>query len=190
MIFRSEKVKIEIPNEYFCSYDDSGKSGYAYSYVMEEGEYKLYVGTDVRSAEKVWSYHQEKTIQVLELQQTAAPEMAFDRMVNDGKLKYEKTPVKEYDLRHIIIENIPRPIPRTGDKGYKLIDVKEGRVSMEDFVSQLDLDELEAISRGDYTMDSPLGAKGNAGAIGGVTESLRQKGVPRSEEHTSELQSR
>ena len=175
---KSEKVKIEIPNEYFCSYDDSGKSGYAYSYVMEEGEYKLYVGTDVRSAEKVWSYHQEKTVQVLELQQTAAPEVAFDRMVNDGKLKYEKTPVKEYDLRHIIIENIPRPIPRTGDKGYKLIDVKEGRVSMEDFVSQLDLDELEAISRGDYTMDSPLGAKGNAGAIGGVTESLRKKGVP------------
>lgn len=175
---KSEKVKIEIPNEYFCSYDDSGKSGYAYSYVMEEGEYKLYVGTDVRSAEKVWSYHQEKTVQVLELQQTAAPDVAFDRMVNDGKLKYEKTPVKEYDLRHIIIENIPRPIPRTGDKGYKLIDVKEGRVSMEDFVSQLDLDELEAISRGDYTMDSPLGAKGNAGAIGGVTESLRKKGVP------------
>ena len=175
---KSEKVKIEIPNEYFCSYDDSGKSGYAYSYVMEEGEYKLYVGTDVRSAEKVWSYHQEKTVQVLELQQTAAPEVAFDRMVNDGKLKYEKTPVKEYDLRHIIIENIPRPIPRTGDKGYKLIDVKEGKVSMEDFVSQLDLDELEAISRGDYTMDSPLGAKGNAGAIGGVTESLRKKGIP------------
>ena len=145
---------------------------------MEEGEYKLYVGTDVRSAEKVWSYHQENTVQVLELQQTAAPEVAFDRMVNDGKLKFEKTPVKEYDLRHIIIENIPRPIPRTGDKGYKLIDVKEGRVSMEDFVSQLDLDELEAISRGDYTMDSPLGAKGNAGAIGGVTESLRKKGVP------------
>ena len=49
---------------------------------------------------------------------------------------------------------------------------------MEDFVSQLDLDELEAISRGDYRMDSPLGAKGNAGAIGGVTESLRKKGVP------------
>lgn len=175
---KSEKVKIEIPNEYFCSYDDSGKSGYAYSYVMEEGEYKLYVGTDVRSAEKVWSYHQENTVQVLELQQTAAPEVAFDRFVNDGKLKLEKTPTKQYDLRHIIIENIPRPIPRIGDRGYTLKDVKEGKVSMEDFVSQLDLDELEAISRGDYRMDSPLGAKGNAGAIGGVTESLRKKGVP------------
>ncbi|MBR2278653.1 MAG: glycoside hydrolase family 3 protein, partial [Eubacterium sp.] len=41
-----------------------------------------------------------------------------------------------------------------------------------------DLVELEAITRGDYTMDSKLGAKGNAGAFAGVLESLRDKGVP------------
>ncbi len=175
---KSEKLKIEIPNDYFCSYDDSGKSGYAYSYVMEEGEYKLYVGTDVRSAEKVWSYQQEKTVQVYELSQTSAPEFEFERFVNNGKLKTEKVPTKKYDLRHIIIENIPQPTPRTGDQGYKLRDVKEGKISMAEFVSQLSLDELEAISRGDYRMDSPLGAKGNAGAIGGVLQSLRDKGIP------------
>ena len=49
---------------------------------------------------------------------------------------------------------------------------------MEDFVAQLSLDELEAISRGDYKMDSPLGAKGNAGAMGGILQSLRDKGIP------------
>ncbi len=38
--------------------------------------------------------------------------------------------------------------------------------------------ELEAISRGDYTMNSNLGVAGNAGAFGGVLESLRKKGVP------------
>lgn len=43
---------------------------------------------------------------------------------------------------------------------------------------RLSLDELEAISRGDYKMNSELGAKGNAGAIGGVLQSLRDKGVP------------
>jgi beta-glucosidase len=66
----------------------------------------------------------------------------------------------------------------TGDKGYKLKDVKEGKITLDQFVAQLDLDELEAISRGDYKMDSPLGARGNAGAIGGVLQSLREKGVP------------
>ena len=39
------------------------------------------------------------------------------------------------------------------------------------------LTELEAISRGDYIMNSPLGAEGNAGVFGGVLQSLRDKGV-------------
>ncbi len=66
----------------------------------------------------------------------------------------------------------------TGDRGWKLKDVKDGSVSLDAFVAQLNAEELEAISRGDYVMDSPLGAKGNAGAFGGVTESLRSKGIP------------
>jgi len=56
--------------------------------------------------------------------------------------------------------------------------VQEGRVSLDDFVAQLSDDDLEAISRGGYVMGHPLGAKGNAGIFGGVTESLRNMGVP------------
>ncbi|CUH97038.1 hypothetical protein P22_3164 [Propionispora sp. 2/2-37] len=40
------------------------------------------------------------------------------------------------------------------------------------------LDELEVISRGEGVMNSSLGVRGNAGALGGVTESLRAKGIP------------
>jgi hypothetical protein len=43
---------------------------------------------------------------------------------------------------------------------------------------KIDEKELEAISRGDYTMNSPLGAKGNAAVYGGVLESMRKKGIP------------
>ena len=46
------------------------------------------------------------------------------------------------------------------------------------FVAQLSLDELEAISRGAYIMGHPWGPKGNAGIFGGVTESLKKKGIP------------
>ncbi len=49
---------------------------------------------------------------------------------------------------------------------------------MSDFVAQLTPVELEAISRGDYVMNSPLGAAGNAGVFGGVLPSLRKLGVP------------
>lgn len=65
----------------------------------------------------------------------------------------------------------------TGDQGWKFSDVKNGRIDLDTFLAQLSLKELKAISRGGYIMDHPLGAKGNAGILGGVTESLRQKGI-------------
>ena len=176
---KSQKLEIVIPNSAFSSYDDNGASGYAHCYVTEKGEYSLYLGSDVRSAEKVWSFYQDETAVTEELKQVSAPCEKFERFVNTEKgLKKEPVKCREYDLRHIIIEKLPRPVITTGDKGYKLSDVKAGKITMEKFVAQLDLDELEAISRGAYKMDSPLGARGNAGALGGVTQSLRDKGVP------------
>jgi len=73
---------------------------------------------------------------------------------------------------------LPEAIPLTGDRGWKLRDVKSGRITLDAFVGQLNITELEAISRGAYIMGHPLGARGNAGIFGGVTESLRKKGIP------------
>lgn len=175
----SETLTVFVPNSFLASYDDCGKSGYKFAYVMEAGEYAFYLGTDVRSAEKVYSYAQEETVLCEQLKQAAAPLESFPRLVNtNGTMTEEPCKAREYDLKKIILENLPKDIAQTGDKGYKLQDVKDGKVSLDDFVAQLSLEELEAISRGDYVMDSSLGAKGNAGALGGVLESLRAKGVP------------
>jgi beta-glucosidase len=146
---------------------------------MEKGEYALCIGNNVRNAEKVWSYYQDETVETLKLKQASAPQVSFNRFVNTEN-GLEKRPVRtrSYDLKQVILDNIGEDVQYTGDKGYKLSDVENGTVSMEDFVAQLSLEELEAISRGDYKMDSPLGAKGNAGAMGGILESLRDKGIP------------
>ena len=62
----------------------------------------------------------------------------------------------------------------------KIVELGEaivvGKMSKKTIV--VDQTELEAISRGGYIMGHPLGAKGNAGIFGGVTESLRKKGIP------------
>ena len=175
----SESLEIFVPVERFWSYDDNGISGYPFSYVTEKGEYALYLGNSVRNAQKVWSYYQEKTVQTLRLYQTSAPQKPFDRFVNtENGLEMQPVICRQYDLKEHILKNIGDGVEITGDKGYKLSDVEAGSVSMEDFIAQLSLDELEAISRGDYKMDSPLGAKGNAGAMGGVLQSLRDKGIP------------
>ena len=80
-------------------------------------------------------------------------------------------------LRQRILNRLPKEIPVTGNKGYKLSDVKLGKITPDEFVAQLNDEELEALTRGHGMMGSNLGVAGNAGAFGGVIESLREKGV-------------
>ncbi len=176
-------LTVTVPEYYLASYDESGKTGFSSAYVIEKGDYGFAIGDNVRDAETVWNYKVEENTLYQQLTQVAAPRESFEIFKaekNEKGYVLKKTAVhkKNYDLKKIILENLPEGKAVTGDKGYKLIDVKEGRVSMEDFVAQLSLEELEAISRGDYTMDSKLGVSGNAGCFGGVLESLRAKGVP------------
>ena len=171
----TETVKLSFALNDMASYDDEIE----YAYILEKGLYKIYLGTDVRSAEVCCEYGQEKTEIVKRLSQTAAPVEAFSRIKYlDGGISYSDVPLAKYSLKDIILNNLPEEIPQTGDAGYKLSDVKNGEVTMQQFVAQLNNEELEAISRGDYIMNSPLGAAGNAGTFGGVLESLRDKGVP------------
>ena len=80
-------------------------------------------------------------------------------------------------LRDRILERLPGEIAVTGDRGIRLLDVKEGKYSLEDFIAQLSEEELEALTRGEGAMNSSLGIVGNAGAFGGILPSLREKGV-------------
>ncbi len=180
---KSEVLIFTVKKSDLASYDELGRTGCKSAYVIEKGEYGFAVGDNVRDAEKVYSWTADKNILFEQLTQAGAPRIGFDVLtaVKYGdSYKMSKTVVhkKQYDLKKIILDNMPADIPMTGDKGYKLIDVKNGKVSMEDFVAQLDLTELEAITRGDYVMNSPLGALGNAGCFAGVLPSLREKGIP------------
>ena len=179
----SQELTMNIAMYDLASYDDSGKTGYKSAYVIEKGDYGFALGDNVRDAVKVAEWKCEENTLYRQHRQTAAPRADFDiikAVKEDGKYKAvkERAFKKQYDLKKIILEGLPKDIPMTGDKGYKLIDVKNGKVSMENFVAQLNLKELEAISRGDYTMGSKLGALGNAGAFAGVLPSLRAKGIP------------
>ncbi len=179
----SEKLTLTVKKADLASYDDLGRTGYKSAYVIEKGEYGFSLGDNVRDAVKVYTWTAEKNILSEQLTQAGAPRVSFDVIAaekkngkyNMGKIRVHK---KQYDLKKIILEDMPRSYALTGDVGYKLADVKEGKVSMEDFVAQLSLKELEAITRGHYIMNSPLGALGNAGCFGGVLPSLREKGIP------------
>lgn len=179
----SQELTLRVKKSDLASYDESGKTSYKSAYVIEKGEYGFALGDNVRDAVKVYTYAVKENILVEQCAQAGAPREDFSVIVakkDSGKyiIHKEKAYKKQYDLKKIISDNLPKGTPITGDKGYKLSDVKNGKVSMEDFVSQLSLKELEAITRGNYIMNSPLGAAGNAGCFAGVLPSLRAKGIP------------
>lgn len=179
----SQVLTLKVKKSDLASYDESGKTSYKSAYVIEKGEYGFALGDNVREAVRVYTYTAEENILVEQFTQAGAPRESFNIISakkDDGKyIAFEQeVNKKQYDLKKIISDNLPVDIPMTGDKGYKLIDVKNGKVSMESFVAQLELKELEAITRGHYIMNSPLGAPGNAGCFGGVLPSLRDKGIP------------
>ena len=179
----SEELELFVDFYQLCSYDDCGSTNHAGCYVVEKGDYKFFLGRNARDNEEIFNFYQEEDFVYSQHKQACAPQGYFDVFhaeIIDGKTVLRKKTVakQKFDMATRILNNMPENIEQVGDVGYKLIDVKEGRVTMQEFVAQLSLDELEAITRGDYTIDSPLGAAGNTGVCAGVTESLRDKGIP------------
>lgn len=166
-----------------ASYDSCGVCGTQSAYVIENGDYHFYLGQEASSAERVFSYFQGETVLYERLSECLAPVEDFDIITPvegiKGRLPVKRAcPRRKTDLRRKITDEMPQAITPSCDDGGTLYDVANGKITLEEFVSRLSLDELEALTRGDYTMNSPLGAPGNAGAFGGVLKSLRNKGVP------------
>ena len=173
-----QTLTITVEERKFSSYDDSGVTGYPYAWVLEEGVYKIYAGSDVRSADEVCAFKLNETKLVEQLSQALAPVMEFERVVNRGGVPaFEKVPLSKVDEKQRRNELLPSEIAFTGDKGFKLADVKNGRCTLEDFIAQLDDTDLNVLVRGEG-MCSPKVTPGTAAAFGGVSEHLKQMGVP------------
>ena len=173
---------IDCPKRYFASYDEYGEAGNKSCYVLEGGEYELYAGTDVRSAACIGSWQQEQ--QVLEqLHEACAPAEVFERFKpveladKSLQLQMDKVAVGTVNRNDRIQAYRGEAIAYTGDKGYLLADVYNGKVTLDTFVAQLSDEDLMCIFRGEG-MCSPKVTPGTAGAFGGLTESLRGFGIP------------
>ena len=179
----SETLVLEAEEYQLSSYDDCGLTGNPSCYVLQSGDYRFYVGENVRDAAYAGTLFVPQLRVLEQLTEAAAPAAAFPVWAaeeHEGlRVPVKKTSgVRRSDLKQRILDNLPEETPYTGDRGWKLKDVRDGRVTLDAFVAQLNKTELEAISRGGYIMNNPLGARGNAGVFGGVTKSLRAKGVP------------
>lgn len=185
----SDRLALSFPIHTMAAYDDSGVTGHPSAYVLEAGTYRLHVGNSVKNLVNISVQGKggfiADSLQVVEqLKEAMAPTESFTRMKpgarrGDGtyELTYEDVPKQKISLAERIEQNLPETWEHTGDQGYKLRDVYDGKVSMADFIAQLSNADLAAIVRGEG-MSSPLVTPGTASAFGGVSDSLLNYGIP------------
>ncbi|MEE1002940.1 MAG: glycoside hydrolase family 3 C-terminal domain-containing protein [Acutalibacteraceae bacterium] len=178
----SETVTLSFPIQYMASFDDSGITGNKNCFVLEKGVYEFFIGNSVKNLKSVETYGLDEDLVVEELCEALAPVKDFDRIkpVLNGEnfeIAKEKVPTSEIDLDKRIIENRPEEIAFTGDKGYKLVDVADGKCTMNEFVAQLSDFDMRCMVKGEG-MNSHKVTAGTGGAFGGVTENLLDFGIP------------
>ncbi len=179
-----ETLEFIIPKNTFACFDDAGISGYRNAWILSEGAYRILAGFSVRNNEEIGGFEQPNTILIEQTREAGAPKMS-ERLMRlrpaEGRFgvfrNYEPAPTAQTFLREDILAALPETTEPNEDRSASLFDVADGTVSLERFAASLTNTELEALTRGDYIMNSPLGPTGNAGVFGGVLESLRERQV-------------
>lgn len=167
----------------FASFDDTGASGYRNCYVIEEGTYRFFLGNCVESSREIYSFSQKQTRCLEILNEICGLQHPLERLIaveQDGVLQKKKQRLEssQLNLKQRILAQLPLHAEFVGEENYCLEEVRQGKISLRDFIAQLVPEELEAICRGEGRMNSRLGISGNAGAFGGITKKLRKRGIP------------
>ncbi len=182
-----QDLRFKVPIRAIASYDDSGVTGFKSCWVLEEGNYVFHMGNSVRNTKECGSILLSGTAPIEQLEEAMAPIRSFDRMKpvvgadnvsgNAYAVSYEPVPLRTVAPLERRAQRMPEEIPYTGDRGYRLCDVGDGKISMETFLAQLSDEDLICLTRGEG-MCSPKVTPGTAAAFGGVTDRLLAFGIP------------
>ncbi len=156
-------VTLSFPFDDMASYDDLGKIQKS-AYVLEEGEYRFYLGTSVRAEDSGFSLTLSENVIVEQLSEKVAPALLKKRLLSDGT--YEELPLRENNdmnacafekmvpgTEEAIAPEVRRQDRRLMLSPYRenaapLMDVADGKISLKEFMAQLSDDELIALLGG------------------------------------------
>ena len=164
----SETLTLSFAIADMASYDDTGVVQKS-AWVMEKGVYRLYVGNNVRDAKEIgFQYTLSEDTIVAQLTEYCTPKNLGKRLLASGE--YVAVPDTSHTAKKFPCNYVcERNIPADGAEKYMLIDVAEGRVTLDDFIAQLTDDELYRL----------LAGKRNAGvAITDGMGGLDKYGIP------------
>ena len=157
----AENIVIEFPISDMASYDDLGKLQMS-ACLLEGGEYTFFVGNSCRNlAPAEYRYTVgKKFIVTKQLTQKCAPNKIKKRLLSNGEFEklpsfpIEKQEVKPYENTAILPER---------ENPYFLSEVAEGKITLDQFLTQLTIDELIALTGG-----TPSRGIANTSGFGGI----------------------
>ena len=160
----SETITMSFDIEDMASYDDMGDVQRS-AYVMEAGDYKIFVGNNVRDAREIeYKYTLSETVVVKQLTEYARPANLGKRLMANGE--YVDVPDVEYTPKTFVSDyKCAVKIPAEGEDKYMLSDVAKGKVSLDDFIAQLTDDEMWRLLVG--KKDAGVA---NTGGMGGLVK--------------------
>lgn len=130
----SEKIQITFSVKNMTSFDESGVTGYKAAWVLEQGDYKFFVGKSVRELFLCGILNIDQTQKIQQLS------LRFDG--------------REYELKNRRIKAKNKYAGKIS-----LYDVADNKASLEDFINQLTAEELISLSQGQPPA-FPLGTAG------------------------------
>lgn len=140
----TEYVEICFELKDLASFDAEGLSGYKAAWVLEKGNYELFVGKSIRDLYSCGTLEIDTTICARQLQ------LRFDGSQYD----FAKSDVFDFSKFN---------------EEFSLYDVAEGKISLEDFVNALSVEELVHLSQG-----QPPAFPGGTAGVGNI----KKRGIP------------
>lgn len=143
----NEELIIRFDVSSMSSYDDLGKLQMS-AYLLEKGQYIFYAGNNCRNLKEAsWRYEiMEEYVVTKQLTQKCAPDKLERRMLSNGSFEtLPAFPIKEYD-------EVPAPVNTAkapaSEKPLLLVDVANGKITMDEFIAQLTDEELILLMSG------------------------------------------
>jgi beta-glucosidase len=177
----SEIVEMRFPIASMASYDDVGKTGVISAYVMEAGDYNIYIGNSIKNATKsaaAGKYTQPSLAVTEQLEKRLAPATAFNRLIDPVNNTYQ--PTNWTPAGGAPTPGTPNPVPGpavpvtrvpwAGSGTIMLEDVSKEPGYIYDFVAQMTDAELRTMCRHQGSSILPNGT----GAIG----KMAKYGIP------------
>lgn len=162
----SQALTMTVDPYLMASYDDEGiwqKS----AYILEGGDYILYLGTNVREVEACYTYHVDGDFRLVAQLTERCPCIALPRKLHaDGT--YEALPMKGMP-RPQVFPDPPIFTAKPTTETYKFDDVADGKISLEEFIAQIPDMQLFELMGG--TMNMGISITSGFGRI-------REQGIP------------